>query len=113
MQIYSESGLAGSMKVVDGDIYKDGAIVSTFKADAGTADKQKQVLILTGNVTISSKKPTLTLTCNRLVYNADTGIVRASGSIRVNGQMGTIIGLEELMTTAELDQLATPDMFKK
>ena len=102
---------SGTLNEVTGSIYDKGKISSTFESARSIADKRKQVLALEGKVTVISQKPPMTLTCDRMTYNAESKIIKALGHVVVDGPSGRITGLEEVWTTPELTVVASPDMF--
>jgi hypothetical protein len=134
---YGEEGaFGGQMKTVRGEIYEDGKVKSTFTADSGSADKTTSLLKLSGRVRVKSvgadaKDPKaaangseqVELTCERLEWrNAGTsagpdkkptGVIQAMGNVTVKMATGGKVGpLPEILATADLKTVGTPEAFK-
>jgi hypothetical protein len=109
--LFEGGDFAGRMQEVTGSIYQEGAEAATFTAETGTAVKASETLTLAGNVTIRAKKSGISMTCQKIVYEAKTKMIKASGGIRIEGRLGTISGVNELWTTPDLETVATPDLW--
>jgi len=99
------------MNGVTGEIYQHIQTSSTFQAKQGQGDQVNQRLTLNGSVQVTSKDPAITLTCDRMVYDGKTKIIKAIGNVRVMGTMSTEDTIKELWATPDLKKIATPDMF--
>ena len=104
-------GFTGLLHTVDGDIVNAGVVSSTFKGQRARMDRSKELLILEGAVEVHSIDPPATLYCDTVRYEADKKLIKAHGHVRLVGDMGTVSGLDEIWTTPELRQVATPDLF--
>jgi len=103
----------GNMEGVRGNLFEGEKPGSTFSADTGSADTMKRILTLEGNVHLHSSNPDAELTCDRVVYDAGKEVVRAIGHVRIEGKVGTIGTLSEILATKDLKRIATPGMFYK
>jgi hypothetical protein len=101
----------GTLTTVTGTIFNDQGAACTFAGDRSRVDKAKDVLILEGRVRLISVDPKMTLTCDKLRYEAGNKLVKAQGNVRIVGEGGTVSGLQEIWTTPELNLVATPDAF--
>lgn len=99
-------------KGVSGDIIRDGKTVAIYHADTGKGDRDKQLLELGGAVIIESTVYKATLTCAKVVYDANLKLFKASGGVEVMGEAGTI-RTQELWASSDLKTVATPELFKK
>jgi LPS export ABC transporter protein LptC len=114
MDIYEKGGqFTGELSGVTGEIFKSEVVACTFQADRSTADKNKDILVLEGNTKVVSKDMKMTLTCDRIRYDAKTEFVQALGKVKIHGPSGTVTGLEEVWATPDMKEFGTPDMFKK
>jgi len=110
----SDIGLfAGNMDDVEGEMYRKGKVVSTFTADHASANRDQQLLVLTGRVHAVSTTEKAAITCDRLEWHAAEEIAKAFGHIEVHGERATLSGLDEVWATPDLNYLATPSMFKR
>lgn len=105
----------GKMQQVNGVFYEKDQPMGTFQGDSGFGDQTKQVLLLKGKVRIVSNDPKLkaTLYADEVRYDAHEKIVKATGNVRVESQMGTLSPMKELWATPDLKTFGTPDMFKR
>lgn len=101
----------GNMEGVKGNLFEGEKPGSTFNADTGSADSAKRILTLEGNVHFHSVNPDAELTCDRIVYDASKEVIHAIGHVRVEGKVGTIGTLSEILATKDLKRIATPGMF--
>ena len=107
-----ESRGMAEAKQVKGEIIRDGAVVATYKAEAGLGDRAQQTLKLKGRVLVESKEHEATLSCEEMVYDAKLKVIKAGGGVKVTGDAGTIQTLE-VWASPDLNIVATPDMFKQ
>jgi hypothetical protein len=118
----NEKGISfGSMEEVRGALFAEGGKDSTFSADSALGDKLDQKdsdkdkrnvrLTLEGNVHLRSKDPDAEITCDRLVYDGEKKLIDAQGHVRVQGKVGTIGTLSQVLATFPLKRIATPGMF--
>jgi len=72
---------------------KDGATLQAQSPQAHVDDRRKQVILSDG---VHAKTSTgLTLVCDRLVYNDDTGMLHGTGHVRITGMQG---GQQQVLT---------------
>lgn len=102
------------MKGASGTFLKDGKDASNFQSATGTADKGKGDIDVDGQVVVVSLTDKATLRCDHIHY-ASKGqqIVQATGNVRVDGEWGTVSGLQEVWATPDLKVFGTPDLFQK
>lgn len=89
---------------------------ATFSADGAKVEQAIKRLTLRGNVTIVSREPKATLTCNEIVYeapNKTNRVVKARGRVLVQFESGTLGPIDELWATPDLNKIATPGMFRE
>ncbi|MBX3118478.1 MAG: LPS export ABC transporter periplasmic protein LptC [Fimbriimonadaceae bacterium] len=113
LALSDDQAMGGSMKTVTGIMYKDGADASTFDAEGADADKETNTLKLWGKVTVRSKEHQATLTCEKLTWHADRGVLEASGVVTVVYKDYTLGPFERLLCSPELQYVSTPDLFKE
>ena len=101
----------GKMIGATGEIYH-GDDIKSFKADRAIA-QSSNVLTLTGNVTVHSPKSAATLTCDKLVYDANEKVFDAQGNVSLKGKNIDITGVPEAKADADFTQVASPDLFKR
>jgi hypothetical protein len=104
---------SGTMETVDGDLFQGGKVISVFSSNHGKAIRQSKMLGLSDHVQITAKDSGTRLTCQTLTYDGNTHLVRATGNVRIEGKLGVISGIDELITTPELKIIATPTMWGK
>lgn len=106
---------------VDGELYIDGKIASTFTADAAEADQATRSLDLKGHVSMVSvpdaknpkiPKEPLTLTADRAKWLDSRKVVAAQGSVWVRSSVYQMGEYAELWATQDLKKIATPDRFE-
>lgn len=103
---------SGQFDDVTGQLFKADKGVANFESKYGEVDQAQNLLTLTGNVSVKGTDPEATLTCSRLVYDANAKVIRAEGNVRIDGKTGTLGPMPELLATPDLKTVATPDMFK-
>lgn len=101
------------LQTVHGEIFKNERVVSTYKADTGSADKKSQILTLTGGVQVVSNDPKMTLTCDQLTYDSQRKLMKAKGHVAVTGELSTVGTLDELWSTSDFSKIASPELFDK
>jgi hypothetical protein len=112
MEVFDQGGsLAGTLQQVTGQIVSDGQNVSSFTATSAVSDRDQERLWLTGNVKIVSRNPDMTLTCDKVLYEADIKLIKAQGNIRIESSSGTLGGMPELWAKPDLSRVGTPDAF--
>lgn len=108
-----ENQIGGTMRQVAGEMYEKGAVASTFTADEAEADKTSNQLVLTGNVTVTSKAYNATLTCEKLVWDGRKELIRALGNVRFKSRQYEAGVFDELLASPKINQIGTPDLFYK
>ncbi len=103
----------GNLLSVSGEIYQKNKVASTYTADRGQGDKQKQKLTLTDHVHVVASNPAVTIDCDHMTYDGRLKIIRAKGHVHVTGALSTVGTLEEIWTTPDLQLIATPEMFNQ
>lgn len=110
--ITKDQGVTGGMlRNVTGQLYNHSRPGTKFKGDEAKAFQLAQTLTLIGNVKMTSLDPAVTLTCDRVFYDAKRKVIKAFGNVKVTSRMGTIGTLTELWTTPDLKVVATPNLF--
>jgi hypothetical protein len=102
------------MKNDHGSFYQKGEEASRFQSATAESDKAKGDIDVNGNVVVISLAHNVTLRCDHIHY-ASKGeqIVKATGNVQVDGQFGTVSGLQEVWATPDLKTFGTPDLFEK
>lgn len=128
------------LRTVSGKLYTDGKSTTTFEADGARIDQEQKLLVLRGNVKLTSTGtpgdpitptgepitpsnrtgnavaiPAGTLTCDQVRYEAKVKgkeIIKARGSVLVRTAQGTIGPTPELWANSELTVVATPNLYE-
>jgi len=112
LQVSDNGPFAGTMNGVTGEFYERGAIACEFSADHASANKDEDLLVLTGHARAYSPTQKATLSCDKLEWHAKEKVVKAFGHIEIAG-VYDLLGLDEVWAKSDLSYLATPAMFKK
>ena len=107
-----EGASAGEMRGVAGELYRDGKQASTFTADRAVADREKEVLVLSGNVKVRSAYPEGNLACQKLEWKTDEKLLKALGKVVIKLPRGTIGPVDELWCLPDLKRAGTPGSFR-
>lgn len=113
LEYTSDQKFGGHMKNVKGLAYKAGADASSFEAAEAFADKGSNRIRLVGGVKVTSIKHNGTLYCDEVVFDGTSETYEAKGGIRAEYKDYLLSGLDHVIASADLDVVATPDMFKK
>lgn len=99
------------MNDVTGVIYENGEAVSEFRASEAVASKEDNVLLLSGEVTVTSKKPDGTLSCAEVRYDGEKRRIEATGNVRMDSGLYSAKGFERVYARPDLTMIATPEWF--
>lgn len=112
----------GSLKGVHGEINQKGQIVSRFSSDIGVIDRDKQSLVLTGNVKVTKEPDSkgdakregkeMVLNAQSVKYDQGRGRIEAEGSVTVTSDNLVLGPLPKLYATPDLKKFGTPGKFK-
>lgn len=111
----------GKLNGVDGDVRKDGKVVSHFSAKSGLVDRSKQILLLDGSVKITgnlenAKDSQITedieLTANRVRYDQTLKRYEADGNVMVVSASMSLGPIPKLYANSDLNRFGTPGKFK-
>ena len=100
----------GDLKNPKGEIFQNGKAVSTYRADAGEAQRALERLDVTGGVQLRSADGKTTIKAPAAQYRGDVKLLRATGGVTASGPFGTLSGVPELWATPDLRLIGTPDM---
>jgi hypothetical protein len=112
-QVSGEIPTFGTMTGVRGEIYQNGKPPKVFRADTAIADKQSDVLTLSGQVSVYSPDQKANLKCDKVVWDPHKEIVQATGNVTVGNDKYTLTGLPAIMARSDFSVIATPDMFQE
>jgi len=104
--------VVSSMSGVSGEIFESDGTKS-FRADRAVADKNSNVLTLTGDVSVYAPKQRANLKCKKLVYNAVRKTFLGSGNVSLTSPTVTLTGVPEAESDSNFNQVASPEMFKE
>ena len=107
-----EKKLSGSLEKVNGDLYENGKLVSTFRADSATADQEENRLELEGKVEVTEMRESATLIAQKVTWDGKQQQIRASGDVRVVAKSYQMGPFKELWASPDLMHVGTPDVFK-
>lgn len=99
---------AGALQRVSGELYRDGKLASRFTADRATADKDKHLLVLVGNVVVNGIDPKAQLKCQKMEWFTNRKLLRATGKVTVELEPGTVGPNDEYQCYPDLQQVGTP-----
>ncbi len=100
----------GLMDGVEGEAGDDKGGASTFTSERARANKQQQVLLLEGNVVVSSLRADANLTCNRLEWLPKKKRYHAIGNVKFAGELGSLGPLPEVWATPDLKIISMPGL---
>lgn len=100
----------GKLKGVSGELLQQGDPKS-FRADEAIADRQSNVLTLTGKVSVYSPRDKANLVCEKVVYLSKDQLLHATGNVTVKSPQYSISGVPEVMSKADFSVIASPDLF--
>lgn len=98
----------GQLQGVSGEIYQKGKRVSTFRGASAVADKDKNLLVVSGSVLVEGIDPKTTLECERLEWNTKENQLTARGKVKITFQEGVIGPIDELWCLLDLKMAGTP-----
>lgn len=104
--------MTGNLTKVSGVLYSDGKPESSYVADYAHADKQSELLELKGHVVVTRLESKVTLSCNSLTYSSSKNKIVAKGDVGALAPGYEFGTLPELWATADLTQIATPDLYQ-
>lgn len=113
LALTEDQAIGGTMKKVSGVFYDKGVDASTFDAEGADADKETNTLKLWGSVTVRSLELGATLTCEKLTWHADRGVLEATGEVAVKYRDYTLGPFDRLLCSPKLQYVSTPDLFKE
>lgn len=109
-----DGNMITEMKQSSGTFMQQGKDASKFQSQTGTADKTSGDIDVNGQVVVVSLTHNATLRCDHVHYKSKGNeIVQATGNVRVDGEWGTVTGLQEVWATPDLKVFGTPDLFKQ
>lgn len=104
---------SGAMQSVTGDIFDRKTVAATYSADRADASKADNHLTLDGKVVVKSKAYNALLYCDSITYLPESNRITASGHVRIETPTGVLNPGQDVVTTPDLAQIATPEMFGK
>lgn len=113
IELEGSDAVGGTMKVVGGSLFSKGKDVSEFTADGAVADKESNSLKLWGKVVVRSKEHGITLTCDKLTWHADRGVLEPTGTVTIQAEGYKMGPFDRLLCSPELQYVSTPDLFKE
>ena len=114
VHILDNGGQTADLNGVHGSLYQKLQEASRFQAETGSSDQTTGMLKMSGQVVLRSLLNNAVLRCDRVEYSSKgEQIVKASGNVQVQGEWGTVSGLQEVWSTPDLKTFGTPDLFKK
>ncbi len=113
LTIGNEGPFASDMEGVSGSMFAGGKEASSFQAESASANKEKQLLKLSGGVDVQSNSYKMKLHCDNLEYRAKQKLIVAKGHLVVSGVNGSLSGPDEIWATPDLKVIATPKEFKR
>ena len=114
VHIKDTGGQMADLKGVHGSLYQKMQEASQFQAESGSSDQINGLLTMSGHVVLRSLLNNAVLRCDHVEYSSKgQRIVKASGHVQVQGEWGTVSGLQEVWSTPDLKTFGTPDLFRK
>ncbi len=105
---------SADLHVVHGSLFQKQQEASQFQSQTGSSDQNLGVLKMSGRVVLRSLPNNAILRCDHVEYSSKGDrIVKASGNVQVQGEWGTVSGLQEVWSTPDLKTFGTPDVFQK
>jgi len=106
----------GKLAAVSGTVFTHGTPSVTFSADQGTADKEKEVLTLEGNVKLTavdgnSVVKGTTVLCDLMTYATADQIIKAEGRVSAVSSQFSMGPVPEAWCSNTLSQIASPSNF--
>lgn len=101
------------MNDVKGEFFRKGKLASRFKAGRAAAKFGSNALEIDGGVEVSAASPRGALKARRIVWNPDKDRIEASGKVTVETDRYTLGPFNTLYASPNLDEVGTPDMFRK
>ena len=95
----------------NGEIFREGKPVATFRAEKGGAKRETRRLEIDGNVVLQTIDRKQTLKAPHGEYRSVEKLVRMTGGVTASGTFGTLSGVPELWATPDLKLVGTPAMF--
>ncbi|HMS56054.1 MAG TPA: LPS export ABC transporter periplasmic protein LptC [Fimbriimonadaceae bacterium] len=111
LEYTDDSRFGGAMNDVSGVIYENGKPVSQFTATEAVASKEDNILLLSGEVKVTSVKPEGTLSCEEVRYDGEKRRIEASGNVRVDSGLYSAGSFERVYARPDLTMIATPEWF--
>lgn len=108
-----ESEFGGSLQSVAGQIFKEGKPAGSYKGQNAKVVKGSKVLTVTGGVQVDSVIPGSSISCDQMVYDADSGIIEAKGNITVHQGGYVFRGETHIMANEDQQIVGTPDLFEQ
>ena len=98
----------GRLRDVTGELYQNGKRASTFRGVSAVADKEKNLLVISGEVVVDGIDPKATMECDRLEWNTNENQLTATGKVKITFQEGVIGPIDELWCLPDLKMAGTP-----
>lgn len=112
MTMAGKREVTGAFEDVRGTLFRQDKEVGDFVADRATMDQKANLLILEGNVKVTSRDPDGSMECQRLEWRAELEQLRASGSV-VMVTAGYRVGpFVEFWATPDFSRAGTPEGFE-
>lgn len=111
--VKEEAAEVGLMHAVKGTIYKKDGSQTTFSAEEASAQKDKNVLTLSGSVVLTSMKPKGTLKCEKVVWYGDDELIEANGKIAVDTPGYSVSGIDKMLAKPDFSEIGSPDTFEE
>lgn len=102
--------LDGVIDNVAGELYRDGKLGCKFTASSATADKAKNLLVLSGKVTAIGIDPKAKLECEKLEWRTDKKLMKATGNVTITLEQGVVGPVDELWCLPDLEKAGTPGL---
>jgi hypothetical protein len=114
VHIKDNGGQTADLQGVHGSLFQKLQEASQFRASNGTSDQTGGLLTMSGHVILTSLVNKASLRCDRVQYSSKgQRIVKATGNVQVQGEWGTVSGLQEVWSTPDLKTFGTPDLFQR
>lgn len=96
---------------VEGELFEEGKLASTFTAPAGRAKNANRTLSLAGGVTITSEEQGLKLEAERVVWTEGEGLIEAAGEVVISNDKLELGPAQKIFAEPDLSRIGTPDQF--
>ncbi|HVL38618.1 MAG TPA: hypothetical protein VM328_04420, partial [Fimbriimonadaceae bacterium] len=111
LEYAGEGSFGGTMHGVSGTIYEGGVEVSDFSAQRAQADKESNLLRLSGQVRVVARESQSVLTCDTLDWLDVTEMLQAQGNVTLETPAYQVGRFPVIWAAPELEEYGTPDRF--